>query len=239
MWTDTYCYISQCMPGAGPEVGSKLFPPEEDHAFSRSVGGMIWPRGFVGAAAFWNYDASVDPASSAFVSNINSITTELEARGAYVCPVDCACNQVSACGHPYIDPAPALGMSASMKQCADYDTQRWILQDDGHLALSSNSSLCLTLPTSPDAYPAVVALCSLSSTTTFEHSPHSGTFQSKTATQCLDLEESTGRVGGWVCGSVQPNQEWSYDPTTLWITSLSNYGDDQRDKYAGMCVTVS
>ncbi len=35
------------------QVGHRLFDPKFDRQFSRSVGGMIWPRGFVGAAAFW------------------------------------------------------------------------------------------------------------------------------------------------------------------------------------------
>ena len=42
-------------------AGAALFPPARDAAFGKSLGGMIWPRGFVGAAAFWNYNASVDP----------------------------------------------------------------------------------------------------------------------------------------------------------------------------------
>ena len=54
MWTDTYCYIEQCGAFNGPKpVGSALFPPEMDLPWSQSVAGMIWPRGYVGAAAFW------------------------------------------------------------------------------------------------------------------------------------------------------------------------------------------
>ena len=37
---------------------------------AESIGGMIWPRGYVGAAAFWNFDATTDPAAPGFVSSI-------------------------------------------------------------------------------------------------------------------------------------------------------------------------
>jgi hypothetical protein len=43
MWSDTYCYINQCQ-SAGQPVGARLFPPEQDAAFRKSIGGMIWPR---------------------------------------------------------------------------------------------------------------------------------------------------------------------------------------------------
>ena len=102
MWTDTYCYINQCTSGS-PQKGSKLFPPSSDAAFEESIGGMIWPRGFVAAAAFWNYNSSADPTSKEFTDNIWSLTSQLAARGSKVCPVNCSCDQLSACGKPYLN----------------------------------------------------------------------------------------------------------------------------------------
>jgi len=50
MWTDTYCFTEQCGAFKGPPaVGAPLFPPEQDENWGKSVGGMIFPRGFVGA----------------------------------------------------------------------------------------------------------------------------------------------------------------------------------------------
>ena len=86
MWTDTYCYIDQCGSSAGkPPYASKLFGPKTDAAFHKSIGGMIWPRGYVGAAAFWNYDASTNPASNSFVASIWKLNDQLAARGSSVC----------------------------------------------------------------------------------------------------------------------------------------------------------
>ena len=80
MWSDTYCYIDQCGSATGrAPVGAALFPPARDAEFMQSIGGMIWPRGFVGAAAFWNYDASVNPADPAFVSGIYKLSDSLRA----------------------------------------------------------------------------------------------------------------------------------------------------------------
>jgi len=105
MWTDTYCYINQCgASGGSPPVGHALFDPAKDAEFHRSIGGMIWPRGYVGAAAFWNYDASTDPSADAFVQGIWKLNDELVARDKAVCPTNCSCDQLSACGKPYITP---------------------------------------------------------------------------------------------------------------------------------------
>ena len=48
MWSDSYCYVGQCGASGGTPVGHALYPPQQDAAFSQSIGGMIWPRGFVG-----------------------------------------------------------------------------------------------------------------------------------------------------------------------------------------------
>ena len=102
MWSDTYCYTGQCGASSGTPPGAKLFPPERDDEFSKSIGGMIFPRGFVGAAAFWNYNATADPSSTAFVDAIWKLNDQLAARGSYTCPSKCDCDQLTACGKPYI-----------------------------------------------------------------------------------------------------------------------------------------
>uniref|UniRef100_A0A7S0FD30 Beta-hexosaminidase n=1 Tax=Pyrodinium bahamense TaxID=73915 RepID=A0A7S0FD30_9DINO len=102
MWSDTYCYECQCRAFSCPKpVAAALFPPEADEAFMRSIGGMIWPRGFVAAASFWNYDPLADPTSPEFVGRVHQLNDRLAARGSVVCPTGCACDQLSACGRPY------------------------------------------------------------------------------------------------------------------------------------------
>jgi hypothetical protein len=84
---------------------------QADAAFARSIGGMIWPRGLVGAAAFWNFDASVAPTDPAFVAGVWKLNSQLAARGRHVCPTNCSCDQLSACGVPYLPklaPAPLV-----------------------------------------------------------------------------------------------------------------------------------
>ena len=81
MWSDTYCHEQQCGASSGPTpVGAPLFPPSADAQFAQSIGGMVWPRGFVGAQAFWRFDASVDPASAAFTAAIWSLNEQLAQR---------------------------------------------------------------------------------------------------------------------------------------------------------------
>ena len=103
-WTDTYCFEKQCGafgPGQVP-VGHALFSPKRDSEFAKSLGGMIWPRGYVAAAAFWNFNSTTDPASDAFVSSIWKLNDYLVSKGGLVCPTNCSCDQISACGKPYI-----------------------------------------------------------------------------------------------------------------------------------------
>eukprot|EP00911_Craspedida_sp_UC1_P002689 UC1_evm1s1975 len=97
MWTDTYCYIDQCGSSAGPPpVGHALFSPDMDKEFAASVGGMIWPRGYVAAGAFWSFSNSTDPSSPAFVKSIGDLNAKLIARGAHACPNGCSCDQLTA-----------------------------------------------------------------------------------------------------------------------------------------------
>eukprot|EP01062_Namystynia_karyoxenos_P063626 TRINITY_DN56438_c0_g1_i1.p1 TRINITY_DN56438_c0_g1~~TRINITY_DN56438_c0_g1_i1.p1 ORF type:complete len:549 (+),score=179.98 TRINITY_DN56438_c0_g1_i1:76-1647(+) len=103
MWSDTYCNTAQCgASGGSAPVGHELFDPKHDAEFSRSIGGMIWPRGFVAAASFWNFNATADPTSAQFTDAIWRLNDQLMQRGAYSCPTNCSCDQLSACGKPYL-----------------------------------------------------------------------------------------------------------------------------------------
>ena len=105
MWSDRYCYIDQC-GSVGPNepvpVGSALFDPKYDTEFGQSIGGMIWPRGFVAANAFWHYDASLNASSKDFVASVWKMNDEAAARGSLTCPTKCDCDELTACGKPYI-----------------------------------------------------------------------------------------------------------------------------------------
>eukprot|EP00123_Amoebidium_parasiticum_P014621 comp22576_c0_seq1/m.34484 comp22576_c0_seq1/g.34484 ORF comp22576_c0_seq1/g.34484 comp22576_c0_seq1/m.34484 type:complete len:545 (-) comp22576_c0_seq1:657-2291(-) len=103
MWTDNYCYVEQC--GAWgttktPEASS-FFPPSQDALFSKSVGGLIWPRAGVAAGAFWRYSPDLPPGSEEFRNYYTTHTNRLIARGVEACPPDCECDYLSRCGVKY------------------------------------------------------------------------------------------------------------------------------------------
>ena len=111
MWSDTYCDIDQCGSAKGnPPVAHALYPPSADKEFGESIGGMIWPRGYVGAASFWNFDNSTDVTSAAYQASIYKMNDMLAKRGSLVCPskdgsgAPCKCDQLTACGKPYLGP---------------------------------------------------------------------------------------------------------------------------------------
>ena len=111
MWSDTYCDIDQCGSATGnPPVAHALYPPSADTEFGESIGGMIWPRGYVGAASFWNFDNSTDVTSAAYQASIYKMNDMLAKRGSLVCPskdsagAPCKCDQLTACGKSYLGP---------------------------------------------------------------------------------------------------------------------------------------
>jgi len=103
MWTDTYCSPRECgaMPAYHTEKGGALYNRSLDAEYAKSLGGMIWPRGYVGAGAFWGYNSTANASSPAFVASIWRINDVLAARGSLVCPSYCTCDQMTACGKPY------------------------------------------------------------------------------------------------------------------------------------------
>jgi hypothetical protein len=87
--------------------GGELYNRSRDAIYAQSYGGMIWPRGFVGAAAYWNYNSTTDSQSPEFIEAIWSTNDALAKRGAFVCPSNCSCDEMSACGKAYIKSAAA------------------------------------------------------------------------------------------------------------------------------------
>ena len=232
MWTDTYTYSNECGAYIRPApYGAALFTRTQDRAFAASIGGMVWPRSFVGAAAFWHYNASLDPASPAVVAAIANLTKNLIARGQIVCPVGCYCDQLSACGKPYMSTGP--GSAVLLQPCAA-TSARWTLTTAGQLQFMDNTTFCLE-PEGSAVYPATLQICN---TASYVNHTHDGQLQA--AGVCLDLQGADGVVGWYQCGSDQPNQLWALDADTGFLTSLANFGaEDSVSDYGGMCLTVS
>jgi len=118
-WTDLWTDPWECMGGAPPGTGGPLFPPSADEYFYRSLGGMLFPRGLVGASSFWNFDASLDSQSPDFVAAVWALNDRLVAAGAFTCPTRCDCGLLMACDVPYLPlPPPAVNMSLATAACA-------------------------------------------------------------------------------------------------------------------------
>jgi hexosaminidase len=217
MWADTYCYISQCGASSGSTpVGAALFGPERDAEFFKSIGGMIWPRGYVGASAFWNFNSSVSPSDPAVVAAIWALNDQLAARGSSVCPTNCSCDQTSACGVPYITPTPPAVGTAIMGNVCEGGisvSQRWAFNANGTISLAANTSLCLHDPAlpDPDDYPLVLAECAAGSgATVWAHDPVTSEITNPATGRCVDMRDSDFVIGTYACGSgdglKQPNQ---------------------------------
>eukprot|EP00039_Didymoeca_costata_P019109 m.336268 g.336268 ORF g.336268 m.336268 type:complete len:678 (-) comp17802_c0_seq1:111-2144(-) len=238
MWSDTYCYIDQCgSAGGGPPVGAPLFPPTRDVEFGKSIGGMIWPRGYVGAAAFYNFNTTAQPDSPAFVSAIYKLNDMLQARGSSVCPTNCSCDQLSACGKPYITPQPGTSVSLSACKPTEHNTgdmQRWNMTMDGKIQLISQPNLCVLFP-GANVYPLLLGNCTDSRAAVWQHDSESSEIKTS-ADICWDVAVVNMSVGAYKCGPQedQPNQHWSFDKDTGMIISL-DIGKDA----AGECITAT
>ena len=216
MWTDTYCYIQQCgAAGGGPQVGAPLFPPSQDAAFEQSVGGMMFPRGFVGAAALWNYNSSIDTQAPDFVAALWDLNDRIIAGGGASCPSRCHCDQLSACGVPYIPPTPpptpAAGSPLGLLACegAFSANQVFTFTAAGKLQLASNSALCAQDP-GAGLYPLTLGPCSTGATFTVNAAQR---WIVAASGDCMDVNVVGQTVGTWACGANgQPNQEWVLKP---------------------------
>jgi hexosaminidase len=230
MWTDTYCITEQCGAFNGPTpVASALFPPQMDAEFAASIGGMVFPRGLVAASAFWNYNSSVSPYDPGFVSSVWALNTQLQQRGALVCPTNCSCDQLSACGVPYIKPTPpsfGTPISAGVCQPGIGVEQRWAFNPDGTVAMAANATLCLHDP-GEGVYPLTLGLCGASNgAAVWKHDPTTSELIQTATGACMDLRESDSAIGTYQCGSgqglKQANQEWAVDQASGVVLSLLN-----------------
>eukprot|EP00039_Didymoeca_costata_P022908 m.347559 g.347559 ORF g.347559 m.347559 type:complete len:345 (+) comp33282_c0_seq1:2-1036(+) len=102
MWTDDYCYIHQCgsSTGATPTAAS-FYGPDADTLFAKSIAGVLFPRTFVGAGSFWNYNSSFNAMSPGFVKEMGLQTARMMKRGLDTCPNNCTCDLLTRCGEPY------------------------------------------------------------------------------------------------------------------------------------------
>ena len=222
LWTDTWCNTDQCGadPGAKP-VGSALFPPSQDAFFSQSAGGMIWPRGFVGAAAFWSFNASEDSQSTDFVNAIFAINDVVATAGGLVCPSRCECTQTTTCGNPYIPPPPPPFASLIAMPCVSPTVgldQTWQLGAAGTgtgILVNGNSSLCVFDLDGEGTYPLTIDVCSSNVPATWKWAgpPAPANLVSLVTGACIDVRSSDNNVGTYTCGSGsglnQTNQDFT------------------------------
>jgi len=214
-WTDRYCYVNQCgAAGGGPPVGAQLFPPSMDLPWSASIAGMIWPRAYVGAAAFWNFDASVSSQDPAFVDAVWALNDRVLADGGLACPTKCACDELTACGVPYVPPPPPPAGVLAVQPCdAGSAAQRWGLSaGSGQLSPAANATLCV-LDAASDTYPLALGACGPGAAAYGWRGPPGPAWLVQASTgDCLDMRVADGVVGTYECGSGsglnQTNQDW-------------------------------
>jgi hypothetical protein len=103
MWTDNYCYIFECIGDGQPDpVAAVMYNSTYDAQFAKSVSGIMWPRAYVGAAVFWNYLTDLDPYDINFLNGWLAFNDVMISRGVAACPSGCYCDELTACGTPYI-----------------------------------------------------------------------------------------------------------------------------------------
>jgi hexosaminidase len=221
LWTDTWCDTNQCGVSGPIPVGAALFPPSQDAFFSRSAGGMIWPRGFVGAAAFWSYNASEDSQSTDFVNAIFALNDIVATAGGLVCPSRCECTQTTSCGNPYIPPPPPPFASLVALTCVSPTIgidQTWQLGAAGTgdgILVNGNSSLCVFDLGGEGSYPLTVDLCTSGKPATWKWAgpPAPANLVSTVTNACMDVRTVDFNVGTYACGSGsglnQTNQDFT------------------------------
>lgn len=111
MWADDYCKPLECDAWQNrfpPEMhklanASCLYTRDMDGAFSKSIGGLTWPRGLVAAGSFWGFDyyAEADSHSKEFSDAIDSLSRRLEQRGSLLCSAGAHCDYLSQNGVRY------------------------------------------------------------------------------------------------------------------------------------------
>lgn len=206
----------------------------------------------MGAAAFWSYNASVSPYDPDFVAGIWTINAQMAARNLSVCPTNCSCDQLSACGQPYLPPPPPLaGATLMAATCAVPvpPVQAWAVNaTDGTLRPVADATLCVALPAGggPGTYPLQLSACDAGPQLSWTRSAATGHFvttASGVANTCIDMRESDGAVGLYACGSgdglSQSNQAWAFDAYTGVIATMGGVGGTSGGKPGtAACVTA-
>ena len=224
----------------------------------------MFPRGFVGAAAYWNYNASIDSQSADFVASLWDLNDRIIAVGGASCPTKCVrqigmvggtvfffftsappqrplltrptatttrtppslslqhCDQLTACGVPYIPPppppAPAAGSPLGLQACEFAANQQFAQLASGALQLTSNPALCVRDP-GAGLYPLTLGACD--GAATFAYNSTTQWLVVGGTGDCLDVEASDQKVGSWACGSpVQPNQAWALGASGTIVSQL-------------------
>jgi hypothetical protein len=196
---------------------------------------MIFPRTIVAAAAFWSYNASLDPTDPAFVEAIWALNDQIVAAGGVTCPSHCACDQLTQCGAPIIPPTPpAAGQVLSVVSC-DLPIpalQAFTLGADGALtaAGANNSRVCVANPAGGSGnptYPLKLAAAGASTCVSWTRGP-AGRLIDAASGGCLDVTETGDATGIYACGSgegiYQLNQAWAVDAALGGVVSLKTGG---------------
>jgi hypothetical protein len=202
-----------------------------DLPWSASVGGMMWPRGFVGAAAFWNFNSSANSQDPEFADAVWALNDAVIAAGGLSCPTRCACDQLTACGVPYVPPPPPPAGVLAVQPCVAGGSaaQQWaIAPGTGLLSSAANASLCVSDQGS-ETYPLALVPCAEGTAFAWRGPPGPAWLISSASGDCVDLRTSDGAVGTWECGSGsglnQTNQNWWIGTTApATIVSAANGG---------------
>lgn len=119
LWSDNYCAgVAECggwrfCPGFA-SASSCVYPADagglgwmqsadEDEAFMKSAGALLFPRANIAAGSMWNYKSSLPFTSSEFRLRTASLAASQSHRKAGVdaCPSICYCDFVQRCAIPY------------------------------------------------------------------------------------------------------------------------------------------
>ena len=178
------------------------------------------------------------------------LNDQIAARGLHTCPTNCTCDQLTACGEPYLPPQPPVaGATLAAATCTSpvepAQAWSWDVSGDGALHVASNASLCVSLPSGGGVgtYPLAVAQCGGAATLTWSRDASTGHFATTVGGEsgvCLDLRTSDGAIGLYQCGSGggldQRNQGWAVDTMTGVVASM--YGASGASSGGATCVTA-
>ena len=155
-----------------------------------------------------------------------------------MCPTNCSCDQLSACGKPYLQPKPLTpGEAITMSDCSSADAAtRWKLLDSAwpsRIASADNDTLCWA--PAGKSCTGCMKLAGCADAVKFSHARNGNLVSSETG-ECVDLAGAS--LGSWACGADQPNQRWAVDKATGEIISGAS-GYSTEAAFAGECASVA